>query len=355
MAQSTPAPPANAAEQSTALATHLESLYLPSLDSSLDMTCTPVSRGRAKGVSPLQKMNEFLETKYISPVRYPATVPWSEASARTRRRHLRKARQAVGAVLEEVAPHQSEQLWKTLTTYHSLEHEDSSCSEEDAEVDVDEVLMSALADCYNNSSTWQVRRQILSIVADKFTFRTIRRWIPDLTRYRLTTARDHALRYGRGVLPLPLVHTKMFVSQTQVDHFLDFITSPHVIQDLPFGQRSIKLSTNEVVTVPNVVRMMIPESIVKQYFAYAEESNFEPLSRRTLLNILSVCSASVRKSLQGLDYVSSNGAQAFDDLCDVAQRLGDDFMGMSWARGQKEHLKNTKRYLKSDFKVRTAI
>ena len=113
----------------------------------------------------------------------------------------------------------------------------------------------------------------------------------------------------------------MFVSQTPVDHFLDFITSPHVIQGLPFGQRSIKLSTKEVAIVPNVVRMMVPESIVKQYFAYAEESNFDPLSRRTLLKILSVCSASVRKSLQGLDYVSSNWARAFDELCDVAQRL----------------------------------
>ena len=101
--------------------------------------------------------------------------------------------------------------------------------------------------------------------------------------------------------------------------------------------------------------MMIHESIEKQYFAYAKESNFNPLSRRTLLNILSVCSASVRKSLQELDYVSSNGTQAFDDLCDVAQRLGDDFMGKSWAREQKEHLKNTKRYLKSDFKVKSAI
>ena len=172
------------------------------------MTCTPASRGRAKGVSPLQKMNEFLESKDISPVRYPATVPWSEASTRTQRRHVRKARQAVGAVLEEVAPHQSGKLWKTLTTYRSLEQEDSSSSEEDADVDVDELLMSALADCFNNSSTWQVRRQILSIVADKFTFRTIRRWIPDLTRYRFTTARDHTLCYGRGVLPSPVVHTK---------------------------------------------------------------------------------------------------------------------------------------------------
>ena len=219
MAQSTPAPPSNA-EQWTALATPHESLYSPSLDSSLDVTCTPVSCGRAKGVSPLQKMNEFLKSKDISPVRYPATVPWPEASARARRRHMRKARQAVGAVLEEVAPHQSEQLWKTLTTYRSLQQEDLFSSEEDAEVDVDEVLMSALADCYNNSSTWQVRRQLLSVVADKFTLSTIRRWIPDLTRYRLTAARDHALRYGKGVLPSPVVHTKMFVSQTQVDHFL---------------------------------------------------------------------------------------------------------------------------------------
>ena len=128
----------------------------------------------------------------------------------------------------------------------------------------------------------------------------------------------------------------------QVDHFLDFISSSHVIQDLPFGQKSIKLSTNEVVTVPNFVCMMTPESIVKQFFVSAEESNFDPLSHCTLLNIPSVCSASVWKSLQGLDYVSSNGAQAFDDLCDVAQRRGDDFVGMSWAREQKEHLKNTK-------------
>ena len=135
----------------------------------------------------------------------------------------------------------------------------------------------------------------------------------------------------------------------EVDHFLDFITSRHVIQDLPFGQRLIKLSTKEVVTVPNVVPMMIPETIVKQYFAYAEESNFEPLSCRILRNILSVSSKSDCKSLQGLDYVSSNGTQAFDDFCDVAERLGDDFMGMSEAGEKKEHLKNTKRYLKSNF------
>ena len=84
--------------------------------------------------------------------------------------------------------------------------------------------------------------------------------------------------------------------------------------------------------------MLIPEYIDRQYLAYSEECNFKPLSRRALLNILSVCCASVRKSLQGLDCISSAGAETFDDLCDVVQRLGDSFMGMSWAKEQSELL-----------------
>ena len=146
----------------------------------------------------------------------------------------------------------------------------------------------------------------------------------------------------------------MAVSQTQLDHFLDFITSSHAIQNLPFGKKSIKLSTKEIITVPNVLRLMIPEYIVKQYLNYSEECGVTTLSRRTLLRILTVCSPSERKSLQALDYTSSAGGQAFDDLADVVNRLGDEFMGMTWARKQKERLKSAKRHLKVDFKVKCA-
>ena len=94
----------------------------------------------------------------------------------------------------------------------------------------------------------------------------------------------------------------MVVSQTQLNHFFGLYNEhPYVIQDLPFGQKSIKLSTKEVIRVLNVIRMMVPESIVKQYFAYSSESGFTTLSQTILLRILNVCSASVRKSLQGLD------------------------------------------------------
>ena len=58
------------------------------------------------------------------------------------------------------------------------------------------------------------------------------------------------------------------------------------------------------------------------------------MSRSTLCRILKVCSASVRRSLQGLDYVSAEGAKAFDELAAVIENLGDYGKGLSWAKSQ---------------------
>ncbi|XP_044168290.1 uncharacterized protein LOC122952325 [Acropora millepora] len=212
---------------------------------------------------------------------------------------------------------------------------------------VDETLMNALAECYRASDdSWETRRQILSIMADKLTLNQLRRWIPDLSQHCFTEAKRHCLVFGRG---LP-VHTtpspRMKVSLAQIDHFVAFITSPHIVQDLPFGERRITLSTKETVKIPNVIRMLIPERIVKQYTTYCQESQFKPLSRATLLRILNVCAASVRTSLQGIDYVSSAGAEAFDELCDVVETLGDAGQGMTWAKLQENNLRACKRYLK---------
>ncbi|KAK3712196.1 hypothetical protein QZH41_018426 [Actinostola sp. cb2023] len=307
---------------------------------------------QSENCQPLQKMNAFLHSRDISPVRSPMETPWEEASQRTRRRYLHKTKQVVAAVLNEVAPNQSGQLWKSLVASKSITQQLSSDNETDEDELVDNVFMEALAECYHNANNWETRRQILSIMSDKVKFQTLRNWIPDLTRYRFTCARKHVLIHGRGVPPPQTSRTRMAVSKTQLDHFLDFICSPHLNQDLPFGESgSVKLSTKEVITVPNVIRMMIPESIVKQYVAYSEECGFTPLSRRTLLRILSNCPASTQKSLQGLDYISAEGSQAFDELCHVVERLGDCFKGMTWTKEQKSELKSAKRYLKSDFKV----
>lgn len=164
--------------------------------------------------------------------------------------------------------------------------------------------------------------------------------------------RKHKIDHGRGSTVPVTQHTRMYVSDDQLDHFLDFITSGHIVQDLPFAERKLKLSTNESVSVPNVIRTLIPEQIIRQYNAYCNEIDFKPMGRTTLLNILNHCSASIRKSLQGLDNFSADGAKAFDELEEVSERLGDaGGLGLSWSKQNMEELKLAKRYLKGDYKV----
>ena len=115
----------------------------------------------------------------------------------------------------------------------------------------------------------------------------------------------------------------MRVEPVKLEHFVSFITSPHVIQDVPFGEKLLKLSTGEIIKTPNVIRTMIPERIVQQYQQYCCETNFEPMSKRTLQRVLAVCSSSVRKSLQGLDNFSASGVEAFDALEQLVDQLVD--------------------------------
>ena len=67
-----------------------------------------------------------------------------------------------------------------------------------------------------------------------------------------------------------------------------------------------------------------------------------------MFRILSECSASVRKSLQGLDYIAAEGTKEFDNLSDLVKQTcnyGDPETVL------QENLKAGKLYLKGDFKA----
>jgi hypothetical protein len=261
-----------------------------------------------------EMLNLFLASRDVSPIRNSLTIPWDKAAERTKHYYTRKAQQVVSAALEEIAPESSEML---STALKSKSKDDGNCG--------DSTLLKALVECYNNASNWSTRRQMLSIMADKVSFKVLQSWIPDLSRYRYNIARHHLLLHGRGSIVPVVKSARMFVSPEKLDHSSTFITSTHVMQDLPFGEKTLKLSSNTEIRVPNVVRSSIPEHIVQQYQSYCHEANFDPMSRSTLCRVLNVCSASARKSLHGLDYFSADGAKAFDDIQAIIEKLGDTY------------------------------
>lgn len=70
---------------------------------------------------PREKLNEFLASRDISPIRHSLGTPWGDASDRTKRFYTRKARQAVNACLSEIAPEESEMLFTSLIKSNSEE------------------------------------------------------------------------------------------------------------------------------------------------------------------------------------------------------------------------------------------
>ena len=215
--------------------------------------------------------------------------------------------------MEVIIPGDAASIWDAIQTSQNVEKALGISQPADRK------YLEALAETYQNATSWDTRRQVLGIIADLVPFSQIQKFIPGLTEYRFKQARLHILKYGCGV---PVQRSpKMRLDECQLDHFLSFITSPHVVQDLPFGQRYLQLANGQVLECPNVIRSMIPQRIVTQYTQFCKEDGTKPLSPSTAIRILSVCTATVRKSLQGLDYISSDGAKAFDDLAGLLTKL----------------------------------
>lgn len=96
---------------------------------------------------------------------------------------------------------------------------------------------------------------------------------------------------------------------------------------------------------------MIPQRIISQYREFCEETSFTPFSESTLMGIISSCAATVRKSLQGLDYFAADGAKAYDDLKSVTTNLEECGVERQWVDKCEQTLKEGKQYLKTDYKV----
>ena len=293
-----------------------------------------------------KKLNEYLVSTNIAPVTQP-WMEWNKVSDSTKLRYTKRTVEIVSSVLHTLSPNDPGSLWQAIVSSpamnKALELDDLPKTAKD--------YLQALTEAYNQAHGWDTRRQILSIMSGVASFKAVSGFIPGLTRYRSTLANLHHLQYSRGA-PVPHQPSpRIRVDQQQLDHFLSFITSPHLVQDLPFGQKTLKLSSGKLIEIPNVIRTMIPQRIARQYSHYCKETNFKPFSERTMLRVLAECKASVRKSLQGLDYFAVDGSRAFEDLDKLVRQLGDLGLGKDWQVQHIELLKAAKSYIKGDFKV----
>lgn len=98
-----------------------------------------------------------------------------------------------------------------------------------------------------------------------------------MTRYRFKKAQEHIDHIGVGEPVLSKKSTREKYSADQLNHFVDFITSGQIIKDQPYGEKTLKLKSGEVITV---IRSLTPSTIISQYFAICNEENVQPLGEQ---------------------------------------------------------------------------
>jgi hypothetical protein len=262
--------------------------------------------------------NLLKELKFSNEI--PTTVSYSCRSPKSKQNFCRSSKNILQFILEILAPNDFEEIWDDIvaSSYDLL-------NESNFKMDNDfQTVMRGLAEAYENCEDWNSRRQILSIFAKEVPLSSIRRFIPDLSSWSFTRAREHADFGGKGTTVDTAREPTIRYDDEQIAHFVEFITSPHISTDLPFGQKILKLSTGEQIEIPNVIPNMIPTKIIDQYLCYSAEMSpgFQVLGKSSLFSILTECSASTRKSLQGLDYFSADGSSSFDTLMKMVDELG---------------------------------
>jgi len=211
----------------------------------------------------------------VSPVRFQLQQDIDQVSQSTQRYIKRKAQEVVETSLECIAPSQSEKLLNLITAPSKTVDKTTNKA------------MDTLISLYNKATSNQTKLTLLSIFVQHFTKTQLKEIIPGLTTWRIDKARKYA--YDEE---LPCENEASAIryrlDEKKVDHFIEFISSPIFLQDVAYGTRKLRLSSGEVIEIPNMVRTVVNGRMVKLYESYCKDIEFKPLGRSSLLAILKV-------------------------------------------------------------------
>ena len=93
--------------------------------------------------------------------------------------------------------------------------------------------------------------------------------------YYYKVAHRHARLHGPGVLTASERSVRERYDRKKVDMFIEFITSPHIVIDLPYGMVSVKRESGVKEEIPNLIRIMNDEHIITQYLEMLKENGEE--------------------------------------------------------------------------------
>ena len=129
--------------------------------------------------------------------------------------------------------------------------------------------------------------------------------------------------------------------QEKMEHFLEFLLSRGLLQDVAYGVNKIKFDSGEQPKVANAILTMKYSHTIAFYKDICQEINYSAMSDTSLWRVLHRINPSQRKALAGLDDFTAAGMNGFQVLLGIAEKWKYQDIAKSLHKG--------KRYLKSNY------
>ncbi|CAC5391323.1 unnamed protein product [Mytilus coruscus] len=332
-----------------------EEICLPSRSTDLESETTCISEssqdlsqnssGSYTHTFRIDTLNHYLEAINLPTFSSGERKPWDRYVKSAKSGYCKRFLEVFQTVVSSIFPHSGEEV---LNAIISKPETDSLSNTKRYTPDGSFV---PLLEAYRSAVTCRHRCQILSFLTQTMSFKEINQKLPDVTYSKFFTAKNHAKLVGPG-LPITPSITRHKMDPIKLDNFLDFITSEHIVRDLPYGERKVRMSNGSVIEMPNVVHSMGASDVIHQYKLFCAENDISPLGDSTMYRIIAQCGAKVRTSLEGIDYFVAEGSPAFSTLSNILEELVQiEVLNLQQSKDATSLLLQCRQYLKTDFKV----
>ena len=140
------------------------------------------------------------------------------------------------------------------------------------------------------------------------------------SKYQVDQARKHQAQ-PTFTLPSKEKNVRCRSPQEKIEHFLEFLFSSGLLQDVAYGINNIRFETGEKIKVSNAILTMRYSHTINHYKQICKEASYTPLSDSSLWRILNGIKPSQRKALAGLDDVTAAAMNGFSTLSKVADAV----------------------------------
>ena len=132
------------------------------------------------------------------------------------------------------------------------------------------------------------------------------------SKYKIDQARKfNSLNTG---IKLPQTNPKIriYMDIGKAEHFLDFLFSSGILQDIAYGTTRVKFQSGEEQRITHAVITSKFSHIIAFYKQYCDSTKYSPLFDSSLMRILYGINPSQQKCLAGLDDVTAAAMTGFE-------------------------------------------